>query len=166
MKALVLAGGLGSRLRPLTQTGAKQLLPVANQPIIHYVLNDIRAAGIREVGVLVGTESNVGIRRNLQDGSNWDLKIDYLYQEEPLGLAHCVIVAEEYLGDEPFVMYLGDNLLKGGISPFASAFKNGTQNATIVLTEVDNPTEFGVAEFDQTGRLKRLVEKPSAPPSN
>jgi glucose-1-phosphate thymidylyltransferase len=166
MKALVLAGGLGSRLRPLTQTGAKQLLPVANQPIIHYVLNDIRAAGIKEVGVLVGTESNVGIRRNLQDGSNWDLKIDYLYQEEPLGLAHCVIVAEEYLGDEPFVMYLGDNLLEGGINPFASAFKNGTQNATIVLTEVDNPTEFGVAEFDQAGQLKRLVEKPSAPPSN
>jgi len=94
------------------------------------------------------------------------LNIDYLYQEEPLGLAHCVIVAEEYLGDDPFVMYLGDNLLKGGISAFASEFSNGTQNASIILTEVTNPTEFGVAEFDRAGQLKRLVEKPSVPPSN
>ena len=153
-------------MRPLTQTGAKQLLPVANKPIIHYVLEDIRAAGITDVGVLVGSESSVGIRRDLRDGNNWDLNIDYLFQEEPLGLAHCVIVAEQYLRDDSFVMYLGDNLLKGGISPYASAFSNAKKNATIILTEVTNPTEFGVAEFDDSGSLKRLVEKPSLPPSN
>ena len=166
MKALVLAGGLGSRLRPLTQTGAKQLLPVANKPIIHYILEDLRNCGITDVGVLVGSESSVGIRRGLGDGKEWGLNIQYLFQEEPLGLAHCVIVAEEFLGDDPFVMYLGDNLIQGGIKLHAKSFESGSDSAMVILTEVENPTELGVVEFDQTGRIKRLVEKPTHPPSN
>jgi len=166
MKALILAGGTGSRLRPLTQTGAKQLLPVGNKPIIHYVLEDVRAAGITDVGVIIGNETAVGIRRDLQDGSRWGLELTYLHQEDPLGLAHCIIVAEEFLKHESFVMYLGDNLLKGGIGPFAAAFRERKPNALTVLREVRNPTEFGVAEFHADGRLKRLVEKPASPPSN
>ena len=166
MKALVPAGGLGSRLRPLTQTGAKQLLPVANKPIIHYVLEDISAAGISDVAVLVGTETATGIQANLKDGSNWGLNIHYLYQENPLGLAHCVIVAEEYLRGDCFVMYLGDNLLKGGIGPYTADFCHDSSNAMVLLSQVAEPGEFGVAEFDRSGRLQKLVEKPSVPPSD
>ena len=142
MKALVVAGGLGSRLRPLTQTGAKQLLPVANKPIIHYVLEDIRAVGISQVGVLVGTETAAGIQGNLKDGSSWGLDIQYLHQEKPLGIAHCVIVAEEYLRGERFVMYLGDNLLKGGISPYAAAFQRDNPSAMVLLPQVVDPREY------------------------
>jgi len=165
MKALILAGGSGTRLRPLTQTGAKQLLPVGNKPIIHYVLENIRAAGITDVGVIVGSETAVGIQRDLQDGSRWDLRTTYIFQEEPLGLAHCVILAEEFMQRDSFVMYLGDNLIKGGIVDFATVFQKNQPNALTLLREVQNPTEFGVAEFHEDGRLKRLVEKPASPPS-
>ena len=166
MKALVLAGGLGSRLRPLTQTGAKQLLPVGNKPIIHYVLENLASAGITDVGMIVGTETAVGIRQALKDGSDWGLKITYIHQEHPLGLAHCVIIAEDFLGDEQFVMYLGDNMLNGGIDGFASAFSNNGANAQVQLFYVRDPRELGVAEFSENGELKRLVEKPKDPPSN
>ena len=166
MKALVLAGGLGSRLRPLTQTGAKQLLPVANKPLIHHVLDDLRGAGITDVGMIVGSETAVGLRQNLKDGSQWGLDITYLHQENPLGLAHCILVAEEFLNQASFVMYLGDNLLKGGIRPFLSSFQQNKPNALTLLCHVQDPGEFGVAEFDENGNLKRLVEKPSIPPSN
>jgi glucose-1-phosphate thymidylyltransferase len=166
MRALVPAGGLGSRLRPLTQTGAKQLLPIANKPIIHYVLEDIRNAGISDVVVLVGTETAAGIRANLQDGSEWDLKIQYVHQDQPLGLAHCVITAEEQLRGDSFVMYLGDNMHETGIRSFAADFKAGSSNATILLSRVSEPGQFGVAEFDFEGRLSRLVEKPDIPPSD
>jgi len=152
-------------LRPLTQTGAKQLLPVANKPIIHYVLEDISAAGISEVVVLVGPESEAGIQQNLLDGSSWGLNIQYVLQEKPLGLAHCVIMAEEFLRGERFVMYLGDNLLKDGISGFASDFGQNGSNAMVLLTHVEDPREFGVAGFDRDGNLDKLVEKPSDPPS-
>ena len=166
MKALIPAGGLGSRLRPLTQTGAKQLLPVANKPIIHYVLEDISAAGISEVVVLVGTETAAGIQEDLKDGSRWGLNIQYVLQEKPLGLAHCVIMAEEFLRGDRFVMYLGDNLLKGGIGNLASEFSQDSSNAMVLLTQIDDPREFGVAAFDQNGQLEKLVEKPSDPPSD
>lgn len=166
MKALVLAGGLGARLRPLTQTGAKQLLPIGNKPIIHYVLENIGVAGITDVGIVVGAETAVGIQQNLQDGSQWDLGITYIYQEKPLGLAHCVLVAEEFLQKESFVMYLGDNILKGGIAHFVSEFESGNANAQLLLSEVRDPSGFGVAEFDENGGLKRLVEKPTSPPSS
>jgi len=166
MKALVLAGGLGSRLGPLTRSGAKQLLPVANKPIIHYVLENLRAAEITDVGVLVGSQTADGIKQNLQDGSGWGLNITYIYQEEPLGLAHCVLVAEEFLDGQPFVMYLGDNMLRGGIKPYVARFLEERPNALLLLTEVEDPAQFGVAEFTDDGRLKRLVEKPQSPPSN
>lgn len=166
MKALVLAGGLGSRLRPLTQTGAKQLLPVGNKPIIHYVLEDLSSAGITDVGIIVGNETAVGIQRGLADGRQWGIDITYVHQAEPLGLAHCVSIARDFLQDDSFVMYLGDNMLKGGIKPFAHAFRERQPNALTLLSEVKNPREFGVVEFDEDGRLKRLVEKPTHPPSN
>ena len=166
MKALVLAGGQGSRLRPLTQTGPKQLLPVGNKPIIHYIMEDIRASGITDVGVVVGAETSAGIRQDLQDGSRWDLQITYVHQEQPLGLAHCVLVAEGFLKEQPFLMYLGDNLLKGGARPFGSAFEDRRPNAMVLLQQVRNPSDYGVVELDENGVLKRLVEKPTVPPSN
>ena len=166
MKALILAGGFGSRLRPLTQTGAKQLLPVGNKPIIHHVLEDIRTAGITDVCVIVGNETAVGIRRDLGDGGHWGLQITYLHQEQPLGLAHCVLLAESFLKSDPFVMYLGDNLLQWGIAPFLATFQEKKPNALALLCDVRNPTEFGVAELDEQGLLKRIVEKPASPPSN
>jgi glucose-1-phosphate thymidylyltransferase len=165
MRALVPAGGLGSRLRPLTQTGAKQLLPIGNKPIIHYVLEDIRDAGITDVVVLVGTETAAGITANLKDGSEWGLEIRYVHQDQPLGLAHCVITAEEQLRGDSFVMYLGDNMHKGELSPYADDFRSGSSNATILLSQVSEPREFGVAQFDQEGALQKLVEKPENPPS-
>ena len=154
------------RLRPLTQSGAKQLLPVANKPIIHYVLEDIQSLGVKEVGVVVGAETSVGIRKELDDGSQWNFNITYIHQENPLGLAHCVIIAEEFLGDDQFVMYLGDNLLEGGIKPFASNFTNGSSNAQVNLVKLPNLKDLGVAEFHEDGHLKRLVEKPEVPPSD
>ena len=157
MRALVPAGGLGSRLRPLTQTGAKQLLPIGNKPIIHYVLEDIRDAGITDVVVLVGTETAAGITANLKDGSEWGLEIRYVHQDQPLGLAHCVITAEELLRGDSFVMYLGDNLHKAQLSPYAIDFKNGSCNATILLSQVSEPREFGVAEFDDDDRTERRI---------
>ena len=166
MRALVPAGGLGSRLRPLTQTGAKQLLPIANKPIIHYVLEDIRAAGITEVIVLVGTETATGIMANLQNGSQWDLNIEYVHQDKPLGLAHCVITAEDQLRGNDFVMYLGDNLLERGVKNYVADFENNSANAMVVLSQVPKPTEFGVADFDRNGTLRSLVEKPKIPPSD
>jgi glucose-1-phosphate thymidylyltransferase len=166
MRALVPAGGLGSRLRPLTQTGAKQLLPIGNKPIIHYVLEDIRNAGISDVVVLVGTETAAGIQANLKDGSDWGLDIQYVHQDLPLGLAHCVITAEEHLRGDSFVMYLGDNMHKGELSPYADDFRGGSSNATVLLSQVSEPREFGVAQFDQEGFLQKLVEKPRNPPSD
>lgn len=166
MKALVLAGGSGSRLRPLTHTVAKQLLPIANKPIIHYVLEDISSAGVEHVVMIVGKETQADVCRDLGDGGQWGLHITYVYQDEPLGLAHCVALAQDELGDEPFVMYLGDNLLRSGIAGFAKQFSNSNADALALLCEVPNASEFGVAEFAEDGSLKRLVEKPQAPPSN
>ena len=166
MRALVPAGGLGSRLRPLTQTGAKQLLPVGNKPIIHYVLEDIRDAGISDVVVLVGAETAAGIRANLKDGREWGLEIQYVHQDQPLGLAHCVIMAEELLRGDSFVMYLGDNMHKGKLSPYADDFRSSSSNAIVLLSQVSEPREFGVAQFDQEGVLQKLVEKPKIPPSD
>jgi len=149
----------------LTQTGAKQLLPVGNKPIIHYVLENLAEANITEVGMVVGPETATGIELDLQDGSRWGLKITYLHQEHPLGLAHCVIVGEDFLKDDPFVMYLGDNMIQGGIIPFAEQFLSSGSTAQVQLVNIPNPIGFGVAEFREDGQLKRLVEKPAKPPS-
>lgn len=164
MKALVLAGGSGTRLRPITFTRAKQLVPVANKPILYYGLEAIAAAGIREVGIVTG-ETGPEIREAVGDGSRWGLEVTYLPQDKPRGLAHAVLISEEFMAGEPFVMYLGDNLIKDGISAFVTCFDEARCNAQILLAHVPNPTQFGVAVVEGDA-VVRLLEKPSQPPSD
>ena len=165
MKALVLSGGKGTRLRPLTYTVPKQLIPVANKPILLYVMDDIRSAGIQEVGVVVSPETGDQIKEALCQ-SCADLRLTFIQQEQPLGLAHAVKVSQEYLGDDSFVMYLGDNLIGDGIRGFVEKFQTSRSDAAILLKAVEDPRMFGVAEVDSEGRVRRLVEKPKEPPSN
>ncbi|MEW5899915.1 MAG: glucose-1-phosphate thymidylyltransferase [Acidobacteriota bacterium] len=166
MKGLILSGGKGTRLRPLTFTQAKQLVPVANKPVLFYGIEALVAAGIREIGIVVGETKNE-IMEAVSDGKKWggDVRISYIEQPEALGLAHAVKVAEPFLGREPFVMYLGDNLLKSGIITLVREFETERPNALILLTPVPNPQMFGVAEL-QDGKVVRLVEKPQQPASN
>jgi glucose-1-phosphate thymidylyltransferase len=165
MKALVLAGGKGTRLRPITFTRAKQLVPVANKPILFYAIEAIRDAGISDIGVIVGDTADE-VRAALGDGSKWGVAVTYIPQEAPLGLAHAVKIAEEYMAGDSFVMYLGDNLIANGISRFVDEFRAGTADAQILLAHVPNASSFGVAELGSDGRIVRLVEKPKAPPSD
>lgn len=165
MKALVLAGGKGTRLRPITFTRAKQLVPVANKPILFYAIESIRAAGISDIGVVVGDTADE-VRSALGDGSRWGVELTFIPQEAPLGLAHAVLVAEEYLAGEPFVMYLGDNLIADGITRFVADFRELGCDAQILLAHVPNANQFGVAELGADGRVVRLVEKPEEPPSD
>ncbi|NVL90197.1 MAG: glucose-1-phosphate thymidylyltransferase [Desulfobacterales bacterium] len=166
MKALILSGGKGTRLRPLTHTMPKQLVPVANEPILGYVLRHIQDAGIKEVGVVVSPETQNDVRRFLGKGSRWRVRITYIPQEEPLGLAHAVKIARPFLGDSSFVMYLGDNLLAQGIKEFVEDFHSASLDALIFLKEVNNPQAFGVAVLNKKGQVTKLVEKPKVPPSN
>lgn len=161
MKGLILSGGKGTRLRPITYTSAKQLVPVANKPILYYAIECIRNAGIHEIGIIVG-DTQEEIRSAVGDGSIWGVNVTYIPQSAPLGLAHAVMTAEEYLGDDSFVMYLGDNIVKDGITPLVKDFSKHTPNAQILLAHVRNPQEFGVAELDGD-RIVHLVEKPSEP---
>ncbi|MFJ2646620.1 glucose-1-phosphate thymidylyltransferase [Streptomyces sp. NPDC087420] len=165
MKALVLSGGAGTRLRPITHTSAKQLVPVANKPVLFYGLEAIAEAGITEVGVIVGDTADE-IREAVGDGSQFGMRITYLQQESPLGLAHAVLIAREFLGDDDFVMYLGDNFIVGGISGLVDGFRADRPDAQILLTQVPNPTSFGVAELDVGGRVVALEEKPKQPKSD
>jgi glucose-1-phosphate thymidylyltransferase len=165
MKALILAGGAGTRLRPLTHTSAKQLVPVANKPVLMYGLEAIVEAGIREVGVIVGS-THAEIRQALGDGSRFGIEVTYIPQDEPLGLAHCVLIAQDFLGQDDFVMYLGDNFILGGITEVVERFREGDYDAQILLTQVADPTQFGVAELDGTGRVIGLEEKPKEPKSD
>jgi glucose-1-phosphate thymidylyltransferase len=164
MKALILSGGRGTRLRPITHTGAKQLIPIANKPTLFYGLEAITEAGIKDVGIVVG-ETKEEIKKAVGSGKRWGVKITYLDQEEPLGLAHAVKISRGYLKDEPFVMYLGDNLIKEGISSLVREFKRKKPNALILLSRVREPQRFGVAELKK-GKVVRLVEKPKKPKSN
>jgi glucose-1-phosphate thymidylyltransferase len=166
LKALVLSGGKGTRLRPLTYTAAKQLVPVANRPILFYVLDNIARAGVRDVGMVISPETGKEIQSAVKNGKNWGLRVEYLLQDEPLGLAHAVKIAKAFLGRDPFVMYLGDNLIGCGIGQFREQFEGSAADATILLKEVDNPSSFGIAETDDQGQVKRLVEKPKEPKSN
>jgi glucose-1-phosphate thymidylyltransferase len=162
----VLSGGKGTRLRPLTYTGAKQLVPVANQPILFYVLNNLADAGIRNVGIIISPDTGKVIQEAVRDGSRWGIDVEYIVQEEPLGLAHAVRIAQPFLGTSPFVMYLGDNLIGSSIARFREAFEKSSADATILLKEVDTPSSFGNAEIDEAGRVIRLIEKPKEPRSN
>jgi len=164
MKALVLSGGRGTRLRPITHTRAKQLIPVANQPVLFYGLKAISEAGIKKVGIVVG-ETEEEIRSAVGNGKNFGFQVEYIHQPEPLGLAHAVLISRDYLEDEPFVMYLGDNLLKSGIRKFVERFQDERANARILLARVKNPAQFGVVEL-KGERVARLVEKPKKPKSN
>jgi glucose-1-phosphate thymidylyltransferase len=166
MKGLILSGGKGTRLRPLTFTQAKQLVPVANKPVLFYGIEALIGAGIRDIGIIVG-ETKEEIREAVGDGKRWgrDVRITYIEQPEPLGLAHAVLISEHFLGQEPFVMYLGDNLLKSGIISLVRKFEEHKPNSLILLTEVPNPQMFGVAEL-KDGKVVRLVEKPKKPVSN
>jgi glucose-1-phosphate thymidylyltransferase len=166
MKALVLSGGKGTRLRPLTHTMAKQLIPVANEPILGYVFQHLMEAGIKEVGVVVAPETQEEVKRYLKKGDRWKLRITYIPQAQPLGLAHAVKTARPYLGNSPFVMYLGDNLLAAGIKGFRERFLEKGLDAFLFLKEVENPQAFGVAVLDKKGNITRLIEKPKKPPSN
>jgi glucose-1-phosphate thymidylyltransferase len=179
VKGLILSGGAGTRLRPITHTSAKQLVPVANKPILFYGIEDMARAGIIDIGIIVG-ETEAEIRAAVGDGSRWGVKVSYLSQDAPRGLADCVLVARDFLGDDDFVMYLGDNLLRQGISEFVAAFEadrsataavgadaaRKAPSAQILLSRVQDPERFGVAALDAEGNVIRLVEKPEQPPSD
>lgn len=165
MKALVLAGGTGSRLRPITYTSAKQLVPVANKPVLFYGIESLVAAGITDIGIVTG-DTAADIESAVGDGSRFGARVTYLPQEHPLGLAHAVLIARDWLGDDDFVMYLGDNFVVGGITELVDAFRAEGPDAGILLTKVADPSAFGVAELDDAGRVVRLEEKPAEPRSD
>jgi len=164
VKGLILSGGTGTRLRPLTYTRAKQLVPVANKPVLFYGIEAIVAAGITDLGIIVG-DTYREIQEAVGDGSRWGVKITYIQQNAPLGLAHAVLTARDYIQDDSFVMYLGDNLILDGISDLVDEFRNSQANAQILLAHVPNPEQFGVAEL-KDNRIVKLVEKPTEPKSD
>ena len=166
MKALILSGGKGTRLRPLTHTGAKQLVPVANKPILWYGIESLVAAGITDIGIILNPETGDEIQAKTGNGDRFDAKITYITQNSPDGLAHAVKVAQPFLQDDPFVMYLGDNLIQDELTDFLDRFRSQNLDSLILLKQVPNPTAFGVAVVDDSGRVTRLIEKPKNPPSD
>lgn len=166
MKGLVLSGGRGTRLRPLTHTAAKQLLPVANKPILFFVLENMAEAGITDVGVVISPETGAAIREVVGDGDQFGITITWIVQDHPGGLAHAVAVAQPFLADDAFVMYLGDNLIETRLRPLVEAFQTSGSASAIMLKAVDDPHAFGIASVDDAGKVVRLVEKPKDPPSN
>jgi glucose-1-phosphate thymidylyltransferase len=165
LKGLILSGGAGTRLRPITHTSAKQLVPVANKPVLFYGIEALVEAGVKEIGIIIAPETGDEIREAAGDGSRFGAEITYIVQDEPAGLAHAVLTAEEFIGGSPFVMYLGDNLLADGLRGLVASFRESEPDALILLTPVSDPSSYGVAELDGE-RVVRLVEKPKDPPSN
>ena len=166
VKGLILSGGKGTRLRPITHTSAKQLVPVANKPVLFYGIEGMAEAGITDIGVIIAPETGDEIRAAAGDGERFGVSLTYIEQEAPLGLAHAVLTAEGFLGDSPFVVYLGDNLLREGITELVEAFRTEEPDALILLTPVSDPEHYGVAELDGGGKVVRLVEKPKEPKTN
>lgn len=165
MKGLILSGGKGTRLRPLTYTRAKQLVPVANKPVLVRVIETIRDAGIDEIGIIVG-QNGAEIEEAVGDGAKWGVRLTYIAQAAPLGLAHAVKIAQPFIGDDSFVMFLGDNVIQGGINDLVRDFSSHDWNSQIVLKAVENPSAFGVAKLRADGTVERLIEKPKDPPSD
>ena len=165
MKGLILSGGRGTRLRPLTYTSAKQLVPVANKPVLFYGIEALAAAGIRDIGIVVG-DTQAEIRAAVRDGAAWNVDVTYIEQDAPRGLAHAVLISQSFIGDDPFIVYLGDNLLAKGIVPFVERFVDAQPAAQILLAHVSDPERFGVAELTEDNRVKKLVEKPAEPKSD
>ena len=165
MKGLILAGGSGRRLRPLTHTSAKQLVPIANRPILHYVIDDLVGVGIVDLGIVVGDTADE-IKASVGDGSRWGAAVTYIDQMAPLGLAHAVLVSQAFLGAEPFVMYLGDNMFEDSLDSVVASFDVSGAAARLLLAKVEDPTTFGVAELGSGGAITALVEKPEHPPSD
>jgi glucose-1-phosphate thymidylyltransferase len=165
LKGLILSGGAGTRLRPITHTSAKQLVPVANKPVLFYGIEALVDAGVKEIGIIIAPETGSEIEAAAGDGSQFGAKITYILQDKPAGLAHAVLTAEDFIGNSPFVMYLGDNLLRDGLRDLVSTFHDDEPDALILLTPVDDPSSYGVAELDGE-RIVRLIEKPKDPPSN
>lgn len=165
MKGLILSGGKGTRLYPITFNRAKQLVPVANKPVLFRVIEAIKEAGIDDIGIVIG-DTGEEIKQAVGNGRRWDVNITYIPQEAPLGLAHAVKISHSFLGDDRFVMFLGDNVIQGGISSLIRQFASSDWNSQVVLTQVEHPEHYGVAELDEQGRIRRLVEKPRNPPSN
>lgn len=165
LKGLILSGGAGTRLRPITHTSAKQLVPVANKPVLFYGIEALVEAGVTEIGIIIAPETGDEIRAAAGDGSQFGAEITYIVQDEPAGLAHAVLTAEDFIGGSPFVMYLGDNLLADGLRGLVATFRESEPDALILLTPVEEPEHYGVAELDGE-RVVRLVEKPKDPPSN
>ena len=167
MKALILSGGKGSRLYPLTYTNAKQLIPVANKPVLFRVIEAIHDAGINDIGIMIGTDENGRrVQEAVGHGERWGVDVTYIPQDAPLGLAHCVVIAHDFLGDDRFVMFLGDNVIEGGISNLIRGFEESDYHCQIVLTPVEEPQHYGVAELNPDRSIKQLVEKPRQPRSN
>jgi glucose-1-phosphate thymidylyltransferase len=165
LKGLILSGGAGTRLRPITHTSAKQLVPVANKPVLFYGIEALVEAGVKEIGIIIAPETGDEIREAAGDGSQFGAEITYIVQDKPAGLAHAVLTAEPFIGGSPFVMYLGDNLLRDGLRGLVQTFIEKSPDALILLTPVDDPSSYGVAELDGE-RIVRLIEKPKDPPSN
>ena len=165
MKGLILSGGTGTRLYPLTFTSAKQLIPVANKPVLFRVIEAICDAGITDIGIVVGDTAEE-IKKAVGRGGRWGVKITYIPQEQPLGLAHAVKISQDFLKEDRFVMFLGDNVIQGGISPLIAQFAESDWHSQIVLTRVDHPEQYGVADLDDQGRIVQLIEKPKQPPSD
>ncbi|MEM3081550.1 MAG: glucose-1-phosphate thymidylyltransferase [Nitrososphaerota archaeon] len=166
MKGIILHGGAGTRLRPLTFSGPKQLIPVANKPVSQYVLEDLRYSGIEEIAIVLGETFPESVREYYGDGSRFGVRITYIYQGKPLGIAHAVGLCKDFIGNDRFVVYLGDNILQNGIKEYVEHFMNSDYDAMVLLKDVDDPARFGVAEFSKDGKLVRLAEKPKVPPSN
>lgn len=160
MKGLVLSGGKGTRLRPLTYTGAKQLVPVANKPVLFYALEHLVEAGITDIGIVISPETGEQVKHETGDGSKFGAHITYILQPQPLGIAHGIKIAQEYLGGDPFILFLGDNFIRGGIVPQVNAFRNQAMDAQIILYEMHDPSSMGVAVLNDDGRVARVVEKP------